>query len=253
MFLIDKWLVALVSPLGTALFLGLLACILGLSQRKRGALLFGLGAWCWLLVWSMPIASDALYNWVTRDYPPVSISTLQPADAIVLLGGGINPADSLNPEADLNLAADRMVMAAKLFHAGKAQKIILTGGLESTYLTSEAQAMADMLVLRGVPKSALILEQSSRNTRENALMTFRALDGAGVKRAFLVTSALHMRRAMGDFANRQITFVPVATDYEARARPTWRRWVPDTRALDMSARAFKETAAWLLQVVKKLI
>jgi uncharacterized SAM-binding protein YcdF (DUF218 family) len=250
MFLFDKWLVALVSPLGTTLFLGLVACILGLSQRKRGALLFGLGAWCWLLLWSLPIASDALYNWVTRDYPAITISAVQPAQAIVLLGGGVNPADRINPEADLTLAADRMVMAAKLFNEGKAQKIVLTGGHDSTYLTSEAQAMADMLVLLGVPRSALILEESSRNTRENALLTLRILDAAGINSAILVTSALHMRRAMGDFANSQITFTPVATDFEARARPTWRQWVPDTRALDISARAFKETAAWLLQVVK---
>ncbi len=253
MYLIDKWLVALVSPLGTALFLGLLACILGLSRRKRGALLFGLGAWCWLFIWSLPIASDALYNWVTRDYPASAISAVEPADAIVLLGGGISPPDRLNPEADLNQAADRMVMAAKLFHAGKAQKIVLTGGNDSTQLTSEAQAMADILVMLGVPESALILEESSRNTRENALMTFRALDAAGVKRAILVTSALHMRRALGNFTNSQIIFIPVATDFEARARPTWRQWLPDTQALDMSARSFKETAAWLLQNLKQLL
>ena len=253
MYLIDKWLVALVSPLGTALLLGLLACILGLSRRRRGALLFGLGAWCWLLIWSLPIASDALYKWVTRDYPAISISAVEPADAIVLLGGGISPPDRLNPGADLNQAADRLVMAAKLFHAGKAQKIVLTGGSEPTQLTSEAQAMADMLVLLGVPKSALILEESSRNTRENALMTFRALDALGVKRVILVTSALHMRRALGNFTNGQIVFTPVATDFEARARPTWRQWLPDTNALDMSARAFKETAAWLLQIFKQLL
>jgi uncharacterized SAM-binding protein YcdF (DUF218 family) len=251
MYLIDKLLILLVSPLGTALFMGFLACILGLSQRKRLALIFGFTAWAWLLIWSLPIASNSLYNWVSRDYPANSISNVEPADAIVVLGGGLSPADQNNPESDLSQAADRMVMAAKLFHAGKAQKIWLSGGQHPNFLTSEAQAMAEFLLLLGVPKSAISLEESSRNTRENAKFTLAQLEGAGVEKAILVTSALHMRRALGNFTNQTIIFIPMATDYEVRMQASkWQNVIPNSEALDRSSRAFKETAAWLLQIIK---
>lgn len=245
--MLDKWLVALVSPLGTSLLLGLFACLLALFKKRRGALIWGFIAWVWLLVWSLPLTSDALYRWVTRDYQPVEMSNVPQADMIILLGGGISPADRLNPSADLNQAADRMMTAAQLYHAGKASKILLSGGTDSHYLNSEAQAMANMLMLLGIPKSVLILEESSRNTRENATFSSSNLQAESVKRALLVTSALHMRRALNDFSRAGIELTAVPTDFEARARATWRQFIPSTQALDVSARAFKEWLAWLAQ------
>lgn len=241
--MLDKWLIALVSPLGTSLVLGLFASLWALGRCKRAAVLTGLLAWVWLLVWSLPVSSDALYRWVTQDYPAQSLAEVPSADVIVLLGGGINPSDRLNPNADLNQAADRMVVAAQLFHLGKASHIILSGGSESTYLTSEAQAMADLLVLLGVPRAALIFEDRSTNTRSNAQLTAPILANIGAKQILLVTSALHLPRAIADFNVPGIRVIPVAADFEARARPTWRAWIPDSRALDISARTFKELAA----------
>jgi uncharacterized SAM-binding protein YcdF (DUF218 family) len=254
MYLIDKLLIFLVSPLGTALFIGLLACLLGIGQRKRLALTFGFTALAWLLIWSLPIASNSFYNWVSRDYPALSISNVEPADAIVVLGGGLSPADRINPESDLNQAADRMVMAAKLFHAGKAQKIWLSGGRHPNFLTSEAQAMADFLLLLGVPKTAISLEESSRNTRENAKFTIDQLEATGVKKAILVTSALHMRRALGNFTNPTIMLIPMATDYGVRMQASmWQNFIPSTEALDRSSQAFKETAAWVLHTAMRML
>lgn len=111
--------------------------------------------------------------------------------------------------------------------------------------------MAEFLLLLGVPKSAISLEESSRNTRENAKFTLAQLEGAGVEKAILVTSALHMRRALGNFTNQTIIFIPMATDYEVRMQASkWQNVIPNSEALDRSSRAFKETAAWLLQIIK---
>jgi len=250
--MLDKLLVALVSPLGTALFIGFLAFLLAIKKRKLSAWVLGCLAWLWLCIWSLPVTSNAMYHWVIKHYPPVMMQEIKPAGAIVLLGGGIAPADLLNAEADLNSAADRVVMAAKLFHAGKAPKIWLSGGRQPTYLTSEAQAMANFLALLGVPQTALVLEESSLNTRGNAKFTISGLEAAGIKKAILVTSALHMRRSMANFEQQTVSFTPVATDYEVRMQVTqWQNFIPSSDALDMNAKIIKETAAWLLQLIKR--
>jgi uncharacterized SAM-binding protein YcdF (DUF218 family) len=57
----------------------------------------------------------------------------------------------------------------------------------------------DRLILTGVPRSAITLECQSRNTKENAEFTARLLKARGVKRAIIVTSWYHSRRALSCF------------------------------------------------------
>jgi len=40
--------------------------------------------------------------------------------------------------------------------------------------------------------------------------------------------------------------IPAATDHEVTALPGWRKWLPDTEALDGSSRAIKEIVGHLV-------
>jgi len=73
-------------------------------------------------------------------------------------------------------------------------------------------------------------------------MTEAILRTRGARKVLLVTSALHMRRALARFEQIPgIEFIPVATDHEVAADPPGLiRWLPDTGALDGSRRALKE-------------
>ncbi len=80
---------------------------------------------------------------------------------------------------DMGSAADRVWLAARLYKAGKAPLVLVSGGGDrAVYATSEAQAMRELLLDMGVPDAALVLEEDSRNTRENAVFSARVLAGA---------------------------------------------------------------------------
>jgi uncharacterized SAM-binding protein YcdF (DUF218 family) len=80
----------------------------------------------------------------------------------------------------------------------------------------EAHAIAEMLVVLGVPRTAMRLEPASRNTFENAANAKTILDRLGVHRILLVTSAEHMPRAVKTFAKvwagAPLELVPASTD-----------------------------------------
>jgi len=238
---LSKLAIALISPLGTALALGVLAVLLGAFGKRRAALRLGSLALAWLWLWSLPVASMWLRGQVEEDFPPMPLQTLPSAPAIVVLGGAIDPPRRPGDLPDLEAAADRVWHAARLYHAGKAPLLVLSGGSDrSVSATSEAEAMRVLLRDLGVPDEAMLLESESRNTRENARFTAEKLRERGIDRVLLVTSALHMHRALRHFDAESLQVIPAATDHEARQVPPWQRWLPDTGALDGSGRAMKE-------------
>lgn len=237
----DKLLIVLISPLGTALALGALALLLACGQCKRGSWLLGLLAWLWLGGWSLPVTSHYLRGLLELPYPAVAPVKLPQAQAIVVLGGGIRPAEHGQTLADLSSAADRVWHAARLFHAGKAPLLILSGGSNpAVSATSEAKAMRGLLTDLGVPDTALLLEEHSRNTQQNAQFTADLLRQRDLSRILLVTSAVHMPRAVPLFEGQGFTVIPATTDHEARQHFSSMDWLPDASALDGSARAIKE-------------
>ena len=239
----DKLAIALMAPLGTALALGALALALGCAGRRRGAWGVGLVALLWAGVWSMPVASVWVRGQIEAPYPPLAMDQVPQAGALVLLGGGMSPRTALRPYPDLSSAADRVWHAARLFHAGKAPLLVLSGGGgggDTPSADPEAEAMRLFLHDLGVPDSAMLLERRSGNTRQNASLTAALLAQRGVTRVLLVTSALHMARARAHFEAAGLAVVPVATDHESLSPPSSGRFLPSADALDGSGRAMKE-------------
>ncbi len=239
--LLEKSGIVLVSPLGTAWFLGLLALLLAWWGHRRWAVFLGVLALAWLGIWSLPVASHTLRGAIEMQHPPLVMDAVPRAQAIVVLGGGELPAGRSGEASNLQEAADRVSHAARLFHAGKAPWLVLSGGSNrAVSATSEAEAMRQVLLEWGAPPQAMVLESRSRNTRENARFTAEVLRLRGIRHILLVTSALHMPRARALFEAQGLMVTPVATDYEARSRFTATDWLPDAQALNGSARAFKE-------------
>lgn len=247
MFIISKLAIALISPLGSALFGGLLALILGFAGRHRLALGLGVLSLAWLGVWSLPVASYAIRGYLENQHPAVNASAMPEAGAIVVLGGGTSPLSYGEPYPNLGAASDREWHGARLYQAGKAPLLILTGGHNPQYrATSSAEAMRHFISELGVPDSAMLLEDRSRNTTQNADFTGDILARRGINRILLVTSALHMPRSKARFEAQGLEVIPAATDHEVRALPAWRYWLPDTEALDGSSRAIKEIVGRLV-------
>jgi uncharacterized SAM-binding protein YcdF (DUF218 family) len=217
------------------------ASLLGAFGRRRLAQVLYLFAFLWLYAWSLPVASLWIHAKIEGEYPVSAIEAVPAAQAIVVLGGAIAPAQAGHSDPNLGGAADRVWHAARLYHAGKAPLLVLSGGSDrAVSMTSEAEAMRLLLRDLGVPDAAIVLEGASRSTEENARYSAALLRQRGIKTVLLVTSALHMKRALRHWAVEGLDVQPVATDYEGRSGLGWQLWLPNTGALDASARALKE-------------
>lgn len=242
----------LISPLGTSLLLGGLAWW-GLRFRwPRLSRWLVTTAVLWLWFWAMPWASVALRFQLEQQHPSRGLQDLPAAEAIVVLGGALDPPRIGRPEMDFGSAADRLWYAARLYHAGKAPLIVLSGGGDpAVSLMSEAQAMRTVLTTLGVPAAAMLLDAESANTRQNAANTAVLLRQRGRNHILLVTSALHMERARQHFAAQGLKVEVAPTDFEATPEPLKLvHLLPDAEALTGSAGAFKELAG---QWVNRLI
>jgi uncharacterized SAM-binding protein YcdF (DUF218 family) len=124
------------------------------------------------------------------------------ADALVVLGGDWG---------------DRAARAAELFQQGVAPRVIVSGAGDCTF-------NLQVLTNAGVPASAIQLESRSKTTRENAEFSISLLRAAGVRRAIIVTSWYHSRRALSCFRHYapEIKFYS-RPSYSNYARSTWSR------------------------------
>jgi uncharacterized SAM-binding protein YcdF (DUF218 family) len=115
-----------------------------------------------------------------------------------------------------------------LYKAGKAPLVIVSSGAFPRHKKGlpEALAMQQLLSEWGVPQAAIVNETDSQNTFDNAVFTSRILDQRGLKTILLVTSALHMRRALAVFLSLGINAIPVATDCAGRSRTSTTVWIP---------------------------
>lgn len=237
----------LISPLGTALFLGPVAVILSARGWRRMSMSLAVFAVSWLWLWSMPIASASLRGQLERPFPLSDALDLPRAEAIVVLGGGLSSTDPSHPLPNLSDASDRVWHAARLYHAGKAPIVLLSGGSDtSSGQRPEAEDMQTFVRDLGVPAEAIHLELNSRNTRENAIYSAEFLRRHKIHRVLLVTSALHMERALSHFRAQGVTPFPVGADHTGSSPSGARAWLPDAHALDGSGQAFKELVGMLV-------
>ena len=170
-------------------FLGVLVCLvlLGLSRlsrRHRG--------WKILLriaqigLAALVLGLSAVEIWVIR--AGHRDESAQPADAVIVLGAGVNgttPSVALQTRID---AAERYLKAHPVIPA------VLSGGQGAGEDISEARAMYDALTARGINPERLILEEQSANTRQNLENSLALLPDSYHKTVAIVTNDFHMAR-----------------------------------------------------------
>ena len=140
---------------------------------------------------------------------------LPTADAIVVLGGGIKAPLPPRPWLDLAEEGDRVLYGARLWKAGKAPLLVMSGGRIKWRGAGESEAvdMAELATAMGVPADRIMIETQSLNTRQNAVNTATVMGGMELNKILLVTSAMHMPRSLAIF--RKAGFDPIAapTDF----------------------------------------
>ncbi|HAF61021.1 MAG TPA: hypothetical protein DCK95_01695 [Anaerolineaceae bacterium] len=208
---LSKFLPLFIYPLGLGLILLLIALF---AFKKKGAKRLVLLAFLILWACSTDPVSKALTQSLEWQYSYPD--TVPEADAIIVLGGGTEAANPPRTFVEVNSAGDRVFAAAKLYREGKAPILLLSGGnIEWLHDSNSTPAdqMAEMLSFLGVPSSAMILENTSRNTYENVLNAKEIITKKGYEKILLVTSAIHMPRSMKLFEKQGIDVIPIPVDY----------------------------------------
>ena len=204
---------AAVYPITQVLLLALCGLWLLYRRRLRSASALMALSTLWLYLCSTSLVAGLLMAQLERHFPPRAMSVIEPAGAIVLLGGAMRGDVHMGTLPDMNQQADRLVQAVALYRAGKAPMLVLSGGAHPKH-RPEAEQMQQVLQVMGVPGASMVLETRSRTTYDNARFTAGLLQQHGIQRALLVTSGFHMRRAMATFRAQGIDVEAVPTDFQ---------------------------------------
>lgn len=232
--------------------LGLLLVVIGglllwLHWRIVGAALAAIAV-IGLYLLSTPAVSDVLVARLEQRYGPLPAAELPATDAIVVLGGGVSPPAWPRRGPDLGDAADRLWYAAAAYRAGKAALVITTGARPyANPGDSAATAARDVLTGLGVPADAIVPRDDSTSTRDDVLAVRDELERRELDSVLLVTSALHMQRALAAFRAAEVRVWPAPTDHQSvqpARREAW-SWLPYPWAFERSNRAWHEYAGLL--------
>jgi uncharacterized SAM-binding protein YcdF (DUF218 family) len=257
-FAVYKVVKVAVYPLSWILVLLLLALIASWRGRRRLLHVCLVAAFIVTYGLSLPVVARLLTKPIEQRHSAPT-PTDQPATearyhAVVVLAGGVQRLGGLRREDRLEPEAlDRLVCGKALMAAGLAPLLVLSGGNADpgARLTPEADVMARTLRTLGPIPGEVLIEPRSRTTYENAVET-RKLLGPD-KRIALVTSALHMPRAVALFTQQGLAATAFPCEYLTGPRARGARGLlPDLRYLRQSTLAINEwVGLWLYRVAGK--
>ena len=199
----------------------------------------------WLL--GAPLVSTIAAGFLESRSQPFDRTATSRFDAVVVLGAGVMGKGSLRPADQLSgLSMQRTFCGADLFAEGRAPRLVLSGGDASIFGAGpkEAVEMKRLAIRLGVPEQAIVLDDRSRTTHENAAGTKRLLGQSSV---LLVTSASHMPRAAALFRKQGFDVTPAVCNYTVRDWPdVWSGldlfdFIPNLSALERFTNILTET------------
>ncbi|HET6397200.1 MAG TPA: YdcF family protein [Pseudoxanthomonas sp.] len=112
------------------------------------------------------------------------------ADTIIVLGAAAYDA---RPSP---VFEERIRHGLALYRQGYAPVLLFTGGYGTGARFAESQVARRYALRHGIPDSAILIEASSRTTRQNLLQARLLMQQRGLHRAIVVSDPLHMARAL---------------------------------------------------------
>lgn len=202
-FLLSK-LLGVALQFETWLVLGLIVSLIAMLRgRLRLAQITTLTTLFALVAITVLPSGELLLKPLERAFPPQAA----PAhiDGIVILGGVEDPrASAYWGQPQINQAAERLTGAAALALQHPEARVVFSGGSGRLRdIGADDIALApvaiDVLTSLGIAPDRITWEANSRNTTENARLSFEVVQPDAEEHWVLVTSAFHMGRAMTSF------------------------------------------------------
>jgi uncharacterized SAM-binding protein YcdF (DUF218 family) len=125
---------------------------------------------------------------------------------IIVLGGGLTEFVRVRSVGEAPWGpAERVAAGIEAWRAHPRAKLVYTGDEGSLDARTVLEA-------EGVPPEAIVVEKRSRNTAENARFTAQLLEPKTGQTWLLVTSKVHMPRALACFRSAGFEVEPVSVD-----------------------------------------
>ena len=210
-FIISKIISFALSPLIWIIALLMGAILVKTAKRRKRLLLLG-------LVLLVVFTNSFLVGLLTSvwDWKGTDGTKLKKVYSVgIVLGGNTISYNPLLSKVTYNFNNDRIMQALELYKDGKIERIIVTGAAGNLIYRDirEGNLMRDALLKMGVPDSVIWVDTKAENTHENAVYVDQLLKEKQVTDSvLLITSSLHMRRAVGCFMKQGIPVRPYATN-----------------------------------------
>jgi len=195
-----------------------------LSARRKGRKGYYF-AWLGFLILVF-FSTPATVKWAAKgleDFPSLKMNQLKNVQAIVILGGGERgTAREYGGPVPNCITLERLRYGARL--ARETGLPVLVSGGAPQGEKPEARLMAESLK-EDFGITVRWVESRSLDTSDNALFSVGILKTAGIKKIALVTTALHMRRAIMSFRHNGLNVIPAPTAFISETPP--RRMIYD--------------------------
>jgi uncharacterized SAM-binding protein YcdF (DUF218 family) len=217
-FVLSKVVFFLIQPSTLCVALLLVGAVLSRSERyaSAGKRFVVIGTIALLIAGFSPLGNVLIWPLEERFSRPAMADLGDRIDGIIILGGFEEPRmTEARQTLSLNEAADRLTEAVTLARRFPAAKVVFTGGAADLLgrVQPAAEKVRAFLVDAGVSTERIVLEDASRNTRENATMTRDLVKPQPGSRWVLVTSAFHMPRSIAAFRHAGFDVVAWPADY----------------------------------------
>lgn len=250
-------MVGLLKSLSTPIVWILAFLIFGLmltgKLRKKPRLNVGwyflILATCILCLLSVtPVSNLLVYSLECQyQFPPREV--LEKVDIMVILGGGVEASDGFRryPEAS-GTTYFRIFNGVKVFQQSGAKVLVLSGAGEQRNGETNAEVVKDIAIALGISEDKIITEGKSHNTMEHAIELAKLFPPEERMRIGVVTSALHMPRAVQAFSKKippnAVVPIPVGYIYSP-LKYSFENLIPHSDAFSTSSYAIHEWVGML--------
>jgi uncharacterized SAM-binding protein YcdF (DUF218 family) len=228
----------------------IIVILVGLIKNKKKLIYIAIGV---LYILSTPIFSNIFFKLVEGSENRKPISAIDSADAIVVLSGMLE----INEVGDSTYIEwgdpDRFFGGIALFKAGKAQKLVFTGGKMpwDTVKKTEGKVLKEYASSSGIPSEQIFVTKDVENTANEAVAVKELISPS--KRIILVTSAYHMYRAAKLFEKQGFIVIPYKVDFKTSGnnQVTFMYLLPSAINLELTEIGIREIIGRIYYIIKE--
>jgi uncharacterized SAM-binding protein YcdF (DUF218 family) len=227
----------------------MIVILIGLIQHKKKLIYIAIGV---LYILSTPVCSNNFFKLVEGSEYRKPISAIDTADAIVVLSGMLE----INEVGDSTYIEwrdpDRFFGGIALFKAGKAQKLVFTGGKMpwDKAKKTEGEVLKEYAISNGISYEKIFVTKDVENTADEAVAVKELISPS--KRIILVTSVYHMYRAKKLIEKQGFEVIPYKVDYksERNNKITIFDFLPNANNLELTETGIREIIGRLFYLIK---